>query len=90
MNSEKMVAEKIQFIYYLKKALRQDPRAEVEDIIYTPGFGKGDKIVKEIITIYFIGGTRKKINVTANNNNANYEEIGRAVYGDGAHGEILE
>ena len=73
---------KEEFIQRVKLALKADKRSAVEDIKYEKNSGL------EIITVTFMGGHEEKINATHNSNGANFQEIGRAVYGSGAHGRI--
>ena len=79
-----MTDYKKEFVHRIKILLKADPRSGVDDIAYEK---EGEM---EFIHIVFKGGSRKKINVTYNSNGANYKEIGRAVYGEGAIGEIRE
>jgi len=73
---------KEEFIQRVKIAVKSDRRSRVEDIRYEK---EGSM---EIITVIFKGGHEEKINVTHNSNGANFKEIGRAVYGSGAHGRM--
>lgn len=74
--------KKGEFIQRVKIALKSDRRSAVEDIKYEK---EGPM---EIITVIFRGGHEEKINATHNSNGANFQEIGRAVYGSGAHGKL--
>lgn len=75
--------EKENFIKEVETALMADPRSNVEQILY-----QRNEQGLEIVTVEFIGGGFRKINVTGNSNGANFMEIGRAVYEGGARGEI--
>ena len=80
----KMMEKKKEFLEQVKLALIEDPRSKVADITYQSDKGR------EIITVYFIRGGKRRINATCNSNGANFMEVGRAVYEGGARGEIYE
>lgn len=80
---ESIYKKKENFIKEVKTALMADPRSCVEQILYQ----KNEQGL-EIVTVKFIGGGYRRINVTGNSNGANFMEIGRAVYEGGAIGEI--
>lgn len=80
---ENIYKQKENFIKEVKTALKADPRSSVADITY-----QINEQGLEIVTVEFIGGGSRKINVTGNSNGANFTEIGRAVYEGGARGEI--
>lgn len=82
INRDKMIQEKRDFIRRIKLVLKADPRSEVDKLEYY------DVPEGEFVVITFKSGFRKGINVSHNSNGANFEEIGRAVYGDGAFGEF--
>ena len=67
--------EKANFIKEVETALMADPRSNVEQILY-----QRHEQGLEIVTVEFIGGGFRRINVTGNSNGANFMEIGRAVY----------
>lgn len=75
--------EKENFIKEIETALMADPRSCVEQILYQ----RNEQGI-EVVTVEFIGGSCRRINVTGNSNGANFMEIGRAVYEGGARGEI--
>lgn len=79
-----MAEDKRGFVQMVKDVLTTDHRSGVEDITYDKEGGM------EFIYIVFNGGGRVKINVTCNSNGANFMEIGRAVYGEGAIGQWNE
>lgn len=71
------------FVKRVKLALIADERSSVADITY-----QRNEQGLEIVTVEFVGGGLRRINVTGNSNGANFMEIGRAVYEGGAKGEI--
>lgn len=79
-----MAENKKGFVQMVKEVLITDHRSGVVDITYEKEGGM------EFIYIYFTGGGKAKINVTCNSNGANFKEIGRAVYGEGAIGQWYE
>lgn len=82
INRDKMIQEKRDFIRRIKLVLKADPRSGVDKLEYY------DVPEGEFVVITFNSGARKGINVSHNSNGANFKEIGKAVYGDGAIGEF--
>lgn len=82
---EQIYQKKEAFIEHVKLALIADERSSVADITY-----QRNEQGLEIVTVEFVGGGLRRINVTGNSNGANYMEIGRAVYEGGAKGEMFK
>lgn len=80
---EQIYQKKEAFVKWVKLALIADERSNIADITY-----QRNEQGLEIVTVEFVGGGLRRINVTGNSNGANFMEIGRAVYEGGAKGEI--
>lgn len=78
---EQIYQKKEAFVKWVKLALIADERSNIADITY-----QRNEQGLEIVTVEFVGGGLRRINVTGNSNGANFMEIGRAVYEGGAKG----
>lgn len=76
-----MGEHKKEFIEALTKALKIDGRSGVKSIEYATDIWFEDILYEEVVRINFKSGAYKLINVTANSNRSNEQEIMSAVYG---------
>ena len=79
--------DKAKWTKEISELLKTDERSGVQDIEYSYEVNsKGWK--KEIVTITYVGGGKRKIDVFGNSLGSIYLEIGREVYDIGAIGRI--
>ena len=76
-----MNEKKKEFITALCNTLKMDSRSGVESIEYATDIWFEDVLYEEVVQINFKSGEYKLINVTANSNQSNKQEIMSAVYG---------
>lgn len=84
-----MNEEKKEFLKALSDALKIDGRSGVESIEYSTDIWFEDVLYEEVVEVSFKGGAFKLINVTANSNGANAQEIIKAVYGGEVFGLLF-
>lgn len=75
--------DKKEYVRDLGEFIKKDPRSSIEEIAYEVAHGK-----TEIIKIIYRGGHEALVNVTHNSLGAIFVEVGREIYGEGAHGRI--
>lgn len=82
---EEMYSSKEEFIKRLQLAIKFDKRSGIDVINYHRNF----QGYPEVVEVVFDTGFKRYINVTGNSNQANYRQIGNAVWGGDVVGEFF-